>query len=426
MNVNFKSSVGQGKSLFFGKSNDGKKTLFKKAPPPPTWDIGIRTTSSNQTFSIRLNGENPNITVDWGDGTVENFNTIGDKIRTYAFAGNYTVKIRGSFSANGNIRLGTTLAERIRVKSTSVIPTIPGLSNFDNSFISCGFTSIPAGLFDNNPAVTGFNGCFLNCSLLTSIPSDLFAKNTVVTGFVGCFTQCSSLTSIPTGLFDNNTAVTDFGVCFLNCSSLTSIPAGLFNNNTAVTNFSQSFENCASLTSIPAGLFNNNTAVTNFNRCFFGVTLTTESYSNLLINMASNSASRQNNVLFDGGNSKYNTAGQTARQTLQAKGWTFTDNGFDTSSEEILENNILVTNAGVNSINGEYDFVGIVNNKPSYSSVGHAILWEGNNFKIQKLMIFGFETIYSSDQNVLHPWQVTNWTASNPAYNPTPTVTQVV
>lgn len=40
MNVNFKSSVGQGKSLFFGKSNDGKKTLFKKALPPPplTWE----------------------------------------------------------------------------------------------------------------------------------------------------------------------------------------------------------------------------------------------------------------------------------------------------------------------------------------------------------------------------------------------------
>ena len=46
MNVNFKSSVGQGKSLFFGKSNDGKKTLFKKKPPVvspvPTENLLVR------------------------------------------------------------------------------------------------------------------------------------------------------------------------------------------------------------------------------------------------------------------------------------------------------------------------------------------------------------------------------------------------
>jgi hypothetical protein len=400
MNVNFKSSVGQGKSLFFGKSSDGKKTLFKKAPPPPTWDIGITTTSSNQTFSINIaNGISPNINVDWGDGTKETITTIDIKQHTYITAGNYTIKIKGSFVSDGNIRLGNSGIERQRVKSTSVIPTIPGLDRFDSTFGGCtSLTTIPAALFANNTAATSFDSTFSNCNSLTSIPSTLFAYNTAATIFSGLFQYCTNLTSIPSDLFANNAAVTTFTVCFFNCSSLTSIPAELFANNTAVTNF---------------------------NNVFNGVTLTTESYSNLLINMASNAASRQNNVFFGGGNSKYNLNGQTARQTLQAKSWTFTDGGFDTSSEEILENNILVTNAGVNSINGEYDFVGIVNNKPSYSLLGHSILWENNSFKIQKLMIFGFETIYSSDQDVLHPWQVTNWTASNPAYNPTPTVTQV-
>jgi hypothetical protein len=45
--------------------------------------------------------------------------------------------------------------------------------------------------------------------------------------------------------------------------------------------------------------------------------------------MASNAASRQNNVSFGGGNSRYNLAGQTAKQTLEAKGWTFTDLGLE-------------------------------------------------------------------------------------------------
>jgi hypothetical protein len=53
--------------------------------------------------------------------------------------------------------------------------------------------------------------------------------------------------------------------------------------------------------------------------------------------MASNAASRQNNVPFHGGNSRYNLNGQTARQTLQAKGWIFNDGGLeDTSAPNML------------------------------------------------------------------------------------------
>ena len=269
--------------------------------PPPSWNLGIRITASNQTFGIQLNGTSPNITVDWGDGTVETFTTTGNKIRTYASAGNYTVKIRGSFGANGNIRLNNGAH---RVISTSVIPTINGLTNFDS--------------------------CFVDCSSLTSIPSGLFASNTAVTSFAGCFLSCSSLTSIPSGLFASNTAVTDFSDCFSNCYSLTSIPSGLFANNTAVTNFVACFISCYSLTSIPSGLFANNTAVIGFDSCFGGVTLTTTSYSNLLINMASNSASRQANVSFGGGNSKYNIDGQTAKNTLiNTRDWSFTDGNIE-------------------------------------------------------------------------------------------------
>jgi hypothetical protein len=43
--------------------------------------------------------------------------------------------------------------------------------------------------------------------------------------------------------------------------------------------------------------------------------------------MASNAASRQNNVSFNGGMSRYNPAGQTAKNTLIAKGWSFSDGG---------------------------------------------------------------------------------------------------
>jgi hypothetical protein len=328
---------------------------------PTTWDIGIQIDLNlNPTFSINIfAGTNPNITVDWGDGTVETFTTIGVKTKTYASAGSYTVKISGSFASGGNIRLGSTNIEKSIVQSTSVIPTIPGLDNFNQSFQGClELTSIPSNLFVNNPNVTSFLGCFSGCGSLTSIPTNLFANNTAVTNFSFCFSSCNSLTSIPENLFANNTAVTNFDQCFaqcislisipsllffnninvqrfvncfVSCESLTSVPADLFANNIAVTTFFGVFSSCTSLTSIPANLFANNIAVTTFAFAFLNVILTTTSYSNLLINIASNAASRNNNVPFGGGNSSYNLAGQTAKQTLEAKGWTFTDGGLDST-----------------------------------------------------------------------------------------------
>jgi urea transporter len=469
--------INVGKNICIPNVSNCFKINNVRRPTEPTWDVGIQTTGANQTFSVNIfSGTSPNITVDWGDGTVETFTTTGVKTRTYASAGSYTVKISGSFASGGNIRLGDTTAERARVQSTSVIPMIPGLTSFTQTFRDCtsltsipaglfanntavtnfgdtfrnctSLTSIPAGLFDNNTAVTSFTGTFIdcssltsipaglfasntavisftstfincssltsipaglfasntavisfagtfdscssltsipsglfdnntavanfaftffNCTSLTSVPAGLFASNTAVISFAGTFDSCSSLTSIPSGLFDNNTAVANFAFTFFNCTSLTSVPAGLFANNTAVTNFAGTFDscssltsipsglfdnntavanfaftfrNCTSLTSVPAGLFANNTAVTNFENVFFGASLTTTSYSDLLINMASNAASRQNNVIFGGGNSKYNVDGQTARNTFIAKGWTFNDGGLE------IEQAFSVTNSG--------------------------------------------------------------------------------
>ena len=95
---------------------------------------------------------------------------------------------------------------------------------------------------------TNFSYCFANCYNLTSIPAGLFANNPNVTNFSDCFIECTGLTSIPAGLFANNPNVTNFSYCFFNCTGLTSIPEGLFANNPNVTNFSDCFGYCYALT----------------------------------------------------------------------------------------------------------------------------------------------------------------------------------
>jgi PKD repeat protein len=237
------ANVDHNSTILFNSSNIGNKVNFLQTipPPPPTWDIVKSIAQENESYSIDIGGTSPNIIIDWGDGNLETFTTIGQKSHTYTLTGNYTIKIHGSFQSNGVIRTPT-------IESTSVLPYIPGLISCDGMFFAGRFTTIPEGLFDNNPDITAFSFTFQSCS---------------------------NLVSIPTSLFDNQ----------LNTIS--------------------------------------------FDGCFANLTLDTTSYSNLLINMASNASSRQNDVSFGAGSSKYNLAGQTARQTLEAKNWTFADGGLE-------------------------------------------------------------------------------------------------
>jgi len=66
--------------------------------------------------------------------------------------------------------------------------------------------------------------------------------------------------------------------------------------------------------------------VTNAANMFTGVTLTTQSYSDFLINLAT--LPLQSGVSFHGGNSKYNPTAAIARAYLISTfGWTITDGG---------------------------------------------------------------------------------------------------
>lgn len=50
--------------------------------------------------------------------------------------------------------------------------------------------------------------------ILEPLPQMFIKSGQAVTDFSSCFNGCSNLTTIPAGLFDNNTAVTNFNGCF--------------------------------------------------------------------------------------------------------------------------------------------------------------------------------------------------------------------
>ena len=264
--------------------------------------------SASNTFVLPIiKATTETVKIYWGDGT-NSIGVNGNNTYVYAASGVYTVKIESKIFGGLYFNNGGDKA-----KITKVVSSGRGVvRSVTNSFFGCtSLTTIP---LLNLSSVTNATNMFYQCTGLTTIP--LFNLSSV-TNAQNMFYQCTGLTTIP--LF-NLSSVTNAQNMFFGCTSLTTIP---LLNLSSVTNAYAMFFGCTSLTTIP---LLNLSSVTNATNMFLGVTLTTQSYSDFLINLAT--LPLQSGVSFHGGNSKYNPTAATARAYLISNfGWTITDGG---------------------------------------------------------------------------------------------------
>jgi hypothetical protein len=244
------------------------RRLIPQEGDPVPFIITVSVTSG-QSFTLPLvafGGVQPNILVDWGDGTESEVTstTDTDRIHTYASTGVYDISITGNmpgFKVNNS--------SSIRSLITAIIDFgRVGLKTLD--FFGCtNITSIPA----SNTMGVGYRGLgnvisfsgFMRGTGITSIPSDIFQFSSLATTFSDIF-SFTSITSIPSGLFTNNTQATSFGSAFSGCTLLNTYPLNLFDTNTSVLSFASTFRNCVALTQ-PLQ-FTNNTSVTIFDNVY--------------------------------------------------------------------------------------------------------------------------------------------------------------
>lgn len=177
----------------------------------------------------------------------ENVNFFQNMFSTYDFS-NLKVYINGELTNQVANSISAKAGDDIIIKATDDhYPWFGGRSRNNIDYIKSIEEPLPLMYDSYNKSILSFEDCFYKCESLTSIPKGLFDNNPQVTRFIDCFRGCSNLATIPEGLFDNNPQVTNFYECFYNCTKLTSIPEGLFDNNTKVTNFSWCFNSCANL-----------------------------------------------------------------------------------------------------------------------------------------------------------------------------------
>jgi len=313
--------------------------------------------SASNTFVLPIvKAVSETVKIYWGDGT-NSTGVNGNNTHVYAASGVYTVKIEskifgGIYFNNGgdkakitkianygqgvsrlnigsfygcssllSIDIGNIVSNGAdatnQYKSCTALTTVPlfnlsSVTNAASMFASCAaLTTVP---LLNLSSVTDASYMFYRCSNITTVPLFDLSK---VTNTGSMFYQCTALTTVP--LFDLS-KVTYAGSMFYQCTALTTVP--LFDLS-KVTNASNMFASCTALTTVP---LLNLSSVTNATGMFLGCTLTTQSYSDFLINLAT--LPLKSGVSFHGGNSKYNPAAAIARAYLISNfGWTITDGG---------------------------------------------------------------------------------------------------
>ena len=295
-------------------------------------------TSNNDQFSLPLtSGFTDNIKVYWGDNstsTITSYNQT-EVTHTYTAAGTYDIKIVGAISAgwifnNGGdcLKMGdianfggfSCIAANIFAgcaNMTSIGSDVDFLNQATNLgayFSNCGLTSLPSTLTLAN-LTNGYN-MFRNNSL-TSLPSGMALANLLIGSNMFGGNSLTSLSAVMT-----LASLTDGSYMFKD-NSLTVLPSGMTLAN--MTNGGYMFRS-NSLTDLPSGITFSN--LYNGINIFLGSTINTTRYSQLLIDLEN--LNSNNSFSFHGGNSQYNTSGQTARNILTAspRNLTITDGGL--------------------------------------------------------------------------------------------------
>jgi PKD repeat protein len=333
------------------------KTDYINVLSPPDTDFVIRVktdnagTSNDDQFTLPTFGSGYDYTIDWGDGTIEDITTDVSQTHTYDEAGEYTIRISGTFpriltNSAGDYRKIIETVNYGNVGWISFINAFRGCENHRiNALANADFSGVTSfnGAWEFNPLnvvpsfnfslATSFRYTFAN-TLIASFPATNFAEGldfnncwarTELTSFSGClFPKATSMVQAFAQSKIVSFGATDFPLCtsfsgaFLFCLLDTFGDCDMSNG----TDFSSAFRGNDVITSFDTRRFYK---MTNGSLMFFQSTLSTSDYSDILITQEANNIN--DNVVFHGGSSKYNTAGGVARAALIARGWTITDGG---------------------------------------------------------------------------------------------------
>lgn len=258
-------------------------------------------------------GFNYDFVVDWGDGASGQVTAWDDEdaTHTYAQAGTYTITISGLVEAWSFWKVPHSRDMIITVNDLGSV----GWRSFFGAFLACKNLTLVAG--GDTSQVTDMRYMFHLAPLATP---DTSGWNTAkVTDMAGMFWRAPAADPDVSGW--NTAEVRDMSFMFAGAN--TAKPEVSNWQVAQVKSMRSMFYRAAAAT--PNMNAWNFAQISDLHRMFWGVTLPTDIYSNMLVQLSATAEAKD--VLLHGGYSKYNTAGAAARQELMARGWVLIDGG---------------------------------------------------------------------------------------------------
>jgi surface protein len=279
-----------------------------------TWKTDNDGASDDNQITITTTTDDQNYTVDWGDGS-ETTGVAGGITHTYLTAGTYTVSISGDFK---NIRFNWW-SDRTKLLTIEQWGDIEW-NTMEAAFNYCENLAVNALDVPDLTKVSNMAGMFTEVKAINSDLSQWDVSS--VTDMSGMFESATTFNQ-DIGSWDVS-SVTNMSEMFYY--------AVAFNQDisswdvSSVTTMRYMFENAAA--------FNQDisswdvSSVTIMSYMFYGVTLSTPNYDALIQGWSSQTL--QSNVSFNGGNSQYSSASESARNVLlNTYSWSIADGGLE-------------------------------------------------------------------------------------------------
>ena len=254
--------------------------------------VGLHAIWEDSNFlALSANG---NYTVDWGDGTIENFNAGVTAYHQYDYnnaALNGTLSSRGykqaivtvtpqagqSFTTlNLNLNHNQSGLQQYASGWLDILISGPDLSSLtlSASTLNVAHRLLEQAQLISPNAISSFSYLFNNCNALQSLPVWV-VKTTGSVNMSNMFQNCYSLQTVP--LF-NTQAVTNMSYMFHGCYSLQTVTALNASAVTSSANLGNIFASCPSLSRIAATGFKYTFSVAN---CKLSAAALNEIYTNL-------------------------------------------------------------------------------------------------------------------------------------------------
>jgi len=217
---------------------------YVSATPPEPFITIWETTAAGEVLNFPAGPVGTfDYEIDWGDGTVENYNTSAHVSHTYAIAGEYTITVLGQFPS---FRLADDITTRDKIREVVQL----GITGWENLYAAFNgafsMRSVNLGINDTS-AVQDFSFMFSAGFKVTSMVGFETMDVSSATTLQQMFNSNGILTTPPDVSTWDTSNVTNMGSVFKNCDAFTTAPdcSGWDTSNTTI--MAEMFYNCAGI-----------------------------------------------------------------------------------------------------------------------------------------------------------------------------------